>query len=104
MMGPSKVIQYPNQLGVFILNPISNHELPLITGGYSSYHRAPTTVLALAAQVSSNPRDASPNSDEYGDSVSHCNQYSHKATTPKNGDRNEKWQIFSWGDWWDDMN
>lgn len=24
--------------------------------------------------------------------------------SPKNGDRNAKGQIFSWGTWWDDMN
>jgi hypothetical protein len=84
------------------LNPISKYELSLIAGGYSSYHRTPTTVLASAAQVSANPCDVAPSSDEYGDSVSHCNQYSHKAITPKNGDRNAKGQIFSWGNWWDD--
>jgi hypothetical protein len=86
------------------LNSISNQELSLIIGGYSSYHRAPTTVLASVAQVFANPRDTTPRSDEYGNSVSQCNQYSHKDITPKNGDRNAKGQIFSWGNWWDDMN
>lgn len=81
---------------------IISNQLSKITGGYSSYRRVPAMVLASVAQVSANPRDAAPSSDEYGDSVFHCNQYSHKAITPKNGDRNAEGQIFSWGTWWDD--
>ena len=85
------------------MNPINNHDLSLIAGGYSSYRRLPTTVLASVAQVSANPRDNAPSNDEYGDSVSHCNQCSHKTVTPKNGDRNMQGQQYSWGTWWDDM-
>jgi hypothetical protein len=81
---------------------LNETSLSLITGGYSAYSRVPNKVLASVAQVSANPRDFAPSRDEYGDAATHCNQYPHKSITPKNGDRNEKWQIFSWGNWWDD--
>jgi hypothetical protein len=84
------------------MKKINESSLASITGGYSSHSRAPTTVLASVAQVSANPSDTTPSSEECCDSVSHCNQYSHKTITPKNGDRNAKGQIFSWGNWWDD--
>jgi hypothetical protein len=83
---------------------IISNQLSKITGGYCSYRRVTTTALASISQVFANPRDVASSSDEFDDSVSHCNQYSHKAITPKNGDRNAKGQIFSWGNWWDDMN
>lgn len=76
--------------------------LPSVTGGYSSYRWLPTTVLASIAQVSSNLHDTAPNNVEHSDAASHCNQYTHKAVTPKNGDRNVQWQQYSWGTWWDD--
>ena len=86
------------------MDSISNNGLSLITGGYSSYRRVPTTVLASVVQVSANPRDTAPNNVEHSDAASHCNQYTNKAVTPKNGDRNAQWQQYSWGTWWDDTN
>ena len=77
--------------------------LSSISGGNTEYRSVPSTVLAAITQVSTRVRATTPSSDEYGETTPHCNQYSHKAATPKNGDRNAQGQQYSWGTWWDDM-
>ena len=83
---------------------LNETSLSSITGGYSAYRRVPTPVFASITQVSAQVRDTTANNDAYGDAAPHCNQYSHKSVTPKNGDRNAQWQQYSWGNWWDDIN
>ena len=86
------------------MQTINSKLLPNISGGYVEYRRVPTPVLASITQVSEQVKDTTSNNDAYGDAAPHCNQYSHKSVTPKNGDRNAQWQQYSWGNWWDDIN
>jgi hypothetical protein len=86
------------------MQELNRSVLSLISGGNAEYHRIPSIALASIAQVSIKVRDASSNIDALGDTVPHCNQYSHKAVAPKNGDYNAQGQHYSWGTWWDDMN
>jgi hypothetical protein len=82
-----------------------NHEsLQFISGGNTEYHKVTNPILASAAQVSTRTRDMTPRNDVCSEATSHCNQYSPKTVTPKNGDINSLGQQYSWGTWWDDIN
>jgi hypothetical protein len=86
------------------MHKISYESLTFISGGNTEYHKVTNPTLASIAQVSTRTRDMTPRNDAYGEATSHCNQYSHKTVTPKNGDINSLGQQYSWGTWWDNMN
>lgn len=84
------------------MKKVNESSLSLITGGYSSYRRVPTTALASVVQVSARPLDTAPNNDAYDETAPYCHQHIHHPFSPKNGDRNSLGQQYSWGTWWDD--
>jgi hypothetical protein len=99
-----KKINCENLIKGNIMEQLNKSKLSSIAGGMAGYRNAPAPVLASIAQVSARARDMIPSNDANGDAAPYCNQYSHKAVTPKNGDRNNVGQVYSWGTWWDDAN
>lgn len=93
------------------MNQIDQHQLLLIIGGFTAsgwYASVNSSMTAAASKpiVSFKPSGISNfvnNMYDLGSCQNFCLMHN-KVETPKNGDRNSFAQIYSWGNWWDDLN